>query len=144
MSEETKVELGLKEVLAECLEALHERLHDGEQQARDLQQQITGCRGNDEKPPSPGLKPDLDAVDVENSRTRAALAVVERWAAVEVVAREHGGVVDPQILAEARTPGFYGVSLLSVWKTESQSRAEVEAIAHLAAALECRRRNGEV
>lgn len=37
---------------------------------------------------------------------------------------------------------FYAPSLLHVWQPEDHDQAEVEAVAHLAAALECRRRNG--
>jgi hypothetical protein len=73
---------------------------------------------------------------------KAALAVFERLAAVDVTLSEQDGIVEPRVFVEARSgPRFYGVSLLHVWQDEDHSQAEVEAVVHIIAALECRRRN---
>lgn len=76
--------------------------------------------------------------------TRAALAVFERLAAFEVQVQEQGGTVEHRFFAEVwktTQPTAYAASLLNVWQPEDADQAEVEAVAHLAAAIECRRRN---
>jgi hypothetical protein len=106
---------------AVAVEALKERLHALENYAVSLR--------------------DVEATLAD---TRAALAVFDRLASVEVAIEKQGGVVEPRVFVLARIPrqhraeGFYGASLLHVWQPEDHDQAEVEAVAHIIAAIECR------
>jgi hypothetical protein len=106
----------LKRHLAEAVEA--------------LQNQLAGLIDD-------GFHPEQSVND-----TRAALAFFEQLAAVEVTVVQQDGVVEPRIFAEARTPEAYGASLLHVWHPEDHDQAEVEAVAHLAALLQCQEATG--
>lgn len=106
MAEEMKVKLGLKEVLAECVGA--------------LSQIANGYEGDVDAATTWKDQELLKHAIPRLASVRAALAVVERWAAVEY---------EPFTLGRDPGPaGFY----------------ESDGLRWIAVSLECRRRNGEV
>lgn len=123
--------------LREAAEALQARLWSKEELLRDAHQAVKdGCDIID-----------LEDLTLQVEQARGALAWAERMATIMVKASEQGGLVDPRIFAEAwktSKPTAYAASLLHVWQPEDADQAEVEAVAHLAAAAECRLRNAEV
>jgi hypothetical protein len=114
--QETAVGLGLKEMLAEAVAGISCMIGEHETNTDDM------------------------------ASSKAALSYFERLAALEVQVQAQGYPVEPRFFAEVwktTQPTAYGASLLHVWQPEDHDQAEVEAVAHLAAAIECRRRNGE-
>ena len=134
MSEETRFELGLKTVLAECVEAL-----------RDREDRLTHYHGAGDESRR------IDNWD-HIARTRAALAVVERWAAVVDAAKIIPGQNEHS--EQMQSGSNYSMELwppthdAEGWALGDEAidpeDAESTSILDLAAALECRRRNGEV
>jgi hypothetical protein len=144
MSEKTKVEIGLKEVLAECVEALRERVTAHVETIRHYEKQ--------EKSDRDGWWAEVaESRKCALSRVRAALAVVERWAAVglEVKQTSPTAVVCRATYEDEGMGRAWGqrVELRDgEWTVNLKSAEYGEAggVACLAAALECRRRNEEV